>query len=228
MALIKFGAFVTDVRGKIGGTVFSRGKSGAYAKNRVIPSNPRTSAQQSVRGFFGTLSSLWRTLTQDERDNWNELANELSFQNKIGDAIKISGLALYQKFNGNLNTIGVATLAAPVAPQGVTAIGAVSVAPAVDEIIVGASLVSEEVVGTELAIFATPSISPGINNYNNRFRLIGTTTATLIGGGINVYDDYIAKFGAPVLGSRVAVRLLPINSNTGESGVAVQGDAIVV
>jgi hypothetical protein len=55
MAKINFGQTVNDARGKLGGTVFSKNKSGAYTRRKVTPANPRTVAQSRVRNFFGTL-----------------------------------------------------------------------------------------------------------------------------------------------------------------------------
>lgn len=232
MALIKFGAFITDVRGKVGGTIFSKNKSGAYAKNRVVPSNPRTGAQQSVRGFFGSLSTQWRNLTQNQREAWSELAGTLSFQNKVGDAVKISGIALFQKLNGNLNTLGVPALTTPVALEGVTAIAIEDFTMESDGSAVTTAMqvvaVSDPIANTQFAVFATKGLSPGISNFNNQLRLIGTFPSI---ADINLPDsiatDYLDKYGLPLIGNRVGIQILPVNSITGESGVPVQFDTLV-
>lgn len=232
MALIKFGAFITDVRGKVGGTVFSKNKSGAYAKNRVLPSNPRTGAQQSVRGFFGSLSTQWRALTQDQREAWSELASTLSFQNKVGDSVKISGIALFQKFNGNLNTMEEPAISVPVALEGVTAVAINDFTVTSDGTTLTSSVtaaeVSDPVANTAYAVFATKGLSAGISNYSNQLRLIGKFPNV---AGINtpnaIVVDYLNKYGLPLVGSRVGIQILPINIQTGESGVPVQFDTIV-
>lgn len=80
MAQIKFGAFVTDMRGKIGGSVFSKNKNGAYAKNKVTPSNPQSGAQMAVRNLLAGFAQQWRTLTETTRQGWIDGA--VNFPNK--------------------------------------------------------------------------------------------------------------------------------------------------
>ena len=224
-AVIKLGAFMTDLRGKVGGTIFSKNKGGAYAKNRVIPNNPKTTAQTSVRGVFGYLSSNWRVLTESSRDAWRGLATQLSFQNKVGDAINISGLALYQKFNGNLNTIGRAPIIVPQPLEGTTAIALNGVVVSVDVDQVGINLDAQEltvpVAGTQYAVFATPPLSAGINNFDKYLRLVSVAnTFADLEIADTLGDAYELKFGRPTIGSNVGIKVLPVNSNTGESGVA--------
>ena len=56
---LKFGAIVTDGRGKIGGHVASKNRSGAYLRTKVTPSNPNTVAQVQVRSILASLSQSW-------------------------------------------------------------------------------------------------------------------------------------------------------------------------
>jgi hypothetical protein len=45
---MKFGAIVTEGRGKIGGHVASKNKSGAYLRTKVTPVNRQSVAQSNV------------------------------------------------------------------------------------------------------------------------------------------------------------------------------------
>lgn len=117
---IKFGAFVVDGRGKIGGTVFSKNKGGAYAKNKVTPVNPNTVFQQAVRSVFGFISANWRGLTNAQREAWNNAVNQWQSTNIFADVITPSGKALYQKLNTALVNIGFDPLELPPSPQNPT------------------------------------------------------------------------------------------------------------
>ncbi len=73
MAKIKFGAIVTDMRGKVGSQVFSRNKSGAYARSFKVNVLSATPAQITTRNRLAGFSAAWRSLTQEQRDSWQAL-----------------------------------------------------------------------------------------------------------------------------------------------------------
>jgi hypothetical protein len=107
MAVIKLGGGVTDIRGSIGGTVFSRGPAGAYARQRVKAVNPATSRQLDRRRFVSALSFRWSYgLDTQERADWVAWAAATSFLNKVGDSIHISGLAAFLRLNALRMLIG--------------------------------------------------------------------------------------------------------------------------
>lgn len=232
MALIKLGAFVTEIAGKVGGTVFSRNKGGAYAKNRVMPANPRTTAQQNIRGFFGAMSQQWRALSQAQRESWNELAGTFSLNNSLGDAIRLSGIALFQKLNGNLRSLGTPPILNAPMLAGTDPITIATWAIETDGTDISTNILvaalATSVPDTEFAVFATAPVSPGVSNLNNRFRLIGHfPDLTTLNAADSLQTPYKNVFGLPPAGSRVAVQVLPINSVTGENGTPVQASAIV-
>lgn len=53
MAKIKFGMMMTDARGKLGGQVFSKNRSGSYVRTKVTPVNPQTTTQQNSHCVTG-------------------------------------------------------------------------------------------------------------------------------------------------------------------------------
>lgn len=63
-----------ELRGKIGGTVYSRNKAGAYARAKVTPVNPQTVRQQTQRYRFGLMSILYQSLTNITKDCWQSFA----------------------------------------------------------------------------------------------------------------------------------------------------------
>jgi len=64
-----------ELRGKIGGTVYSRNKAGAYARAKVTPVNPQTVQQQTARYRFGNMSILYQALTTAAKDCWQVFAS---------------------------------------------------------------------------------------------------------------------------------------------------------
>ncbi len=116
MALIKLGAIVAAISGKVSGNVFSHNKGGAYVKGWTKPTNPQTVIQQSWRSVFSSISSEWRSLTNNQRSSWEASALIRPVTNRMGETKYLSGYGLYMKQNMVLATTGNASLPdAPVA-----------------------------------------------------------------------------------------------------------------
>ena len=82
-------AILTNMSGKLGGAVAAKARGGVqYFRSLVIPRNPNTAAQTTVRGIMASLASYWRsTLTGPQRESWETLAESGSGE--------VSGEALY-------------------------------------------------------------------------------------------------------------------------------------
>jgi len=63
-----------ELRGKMGGLVFSRNKAGAYIRALVTPVNPQTVRQQTARYSFGNNSILFQALSSFQKNCWETFA----------------------------------------------------------------------------------------------------------------------------------------------------------
>lgn len=100
MALIKLGGGVADIRGSIGGTVFSKNRYGSYTRNRTIPVNPSSSAQTKIRATLGQVRNAWfSVLTQAQRDAWAVYATNVPVQNRLGETINLTGWNMFARTN---------------------------------------------------------------------------------------------------------------------------------
>jgi len=107
MALIKFGAGIADMRGSIGGVVFSRNRFGAIARNRTKPVDPSSAYQQVMRQAVQTLAILWRTvLTADQRDEWATYAANVAWINALGETQYLTGFNMYVRSNCSIAQAG--------------------------------------------------------------------------------------------------------------------------
>ena len=106
MATIKLGATVSDIRGSIGGTTFSRNGGGAYAKARIKGTNPNTAAQQLVRSIISGMIGFWAALTAQVRTDWGVYASQVPFINRLGDSINLSGYNMFCRTKALLELIG--------------------------------------------------------------------------------------------------------------------------
>lgn len=113
MAKILLGSSIGDMRGKQGGTVYSRNRYGNYTRNKTIPINPNTQKQSVVRNNLGAISSGWRSLTDVDRNAWGALAAGLAPTNIFGQTFNYTAFNVYMKGNQSLISAGLSTLTNP-------------------------------------------------------------------------------------------------------------------
>lgn len=101
MALLKMGAIVTQVSGKIGGQTFGTGQSGQYIKNTGSYINKLSTSRSVVNSNLAYLSNTWRQLTDAEKNSWSAAAPNFPYVNRLGNSKTYNGFNLYMKFNGN-------------------------------------------------------------------------------------------------------------------------------
>lgn len=98
MAMILPGGGVADIRGSIGGTVFSRNRYGNYARNRTIPVNPNSASQQKIRSCISQIRDAWyNTLTAAQRADWAVYANNVPMVNRLGQSINLTGYGMFTR-----------------------------------------------------------------------------------------------------------------------------------
>lgn len=226
---IKWGALVTEGRGKLGGHVASKNKSGAILRTKVTPVNPQTSAQASARSRLGGNSQAWSVLTEEQRSSWNALASETSKTNIFGDQYFPSGKNLFTSVNNNLVMIGRPQIAeAPVFAElpfiiGMTA-GVVSSAGEINLTI----NVSGSVVGNALVIEATAPSSAGKYNFDGAFRKIFVAITGAVPTPQALQTAYVEKFGFPVEGKKIAFRAYYVSVSGGNASPRFTTSAIAV
>lgn len=228
MAKIKFGAMMVDARGKLGGHVFSKNRGGAYLRTKVTPSNPQTEDQVAQRALLATFSQAWKGLTEAQRTAWNGAVGQYATTNVFGDTVNPTGATLHTKLNINVALAGGSAILVPPLPVGVASPAGVSVTATVTGSVVTINWTSGPVpAGVTRIVEATPQMSPGIYNANNRFRVI-TTLPAATATGDDVGAEYVAKFGALVEGQKLFIRIKDINITTGEVSQSLVAETIVV
>lgn len=211
MAKIKFGLVVVDGRGKLGGHVLAKNRSGNYIRTKTTPTNPQTTFQMAVRGLFASVSSAWSSLTASARQSWNDGVAQFASTDIFGDIKNPSGKALFQKLNQNLSLSGQAQITVCPTPSevpfaNVNAVKGVESTGAFDVDTAG------DTTGSRILIFATPQLSQGTSFVKNRLRLIGDYA----GGNavtLDIQSDYESKFSAVSENANIYVGVRVINTN---------------
>lgn len=224
MAKIKWGMIVTDGRGKLGGQVFSKNRSGAYIRTKVTPSNPRTPDQMAGRSILGSLSASWSGLTDEQRRLWNNAVDEWAKTDIFGDSRKPTGKNLFTGLNKEIEQSGGTRILTP--PEKV-------VMPELPELNPIMELASESLdldiatvpAGFTLQVSATAPMSQGTNFVKDKLRVIGYVPAGVVDAN-DLFGFYVDKFGEPKAGANIhiAVKLVSVN---GQAGVRVTAKADV-
>ena len=227
MSKIKWGAIVVDGRGKLGGHVFTKTKSGATMRTKVTPVNPQTAAQASARSRLGGNSQAWAGLTEEQRSSWNALASETSKTNIFGDQYFPSGKNLFTSVNNNLIMAGSTSIVnAPTFKElPFITLMEVEVKLAIQEINLQVEITGSSA-GTALIIEASQPSSPGKYNFDGSFRQIMVMDSGATPTPKALWDAYVAKHGIPPLGKKSAFRAYYVDTSAGNASPRFSTTAI--
>lgn len=101
------------MRGSIGGTVFSRNRYGAVARNRSKPVDPGSSLQSVMRQAVMLVSTAWNaTLTAAQRSAWDAYAAAVPWVNGLGETQNLTGFNMFVRSNCSGKQAGLTTFAA--------------------------------------------------------------------------------------------------------------------
>lgn len=229
MALVKFGAGVSEMRGKEGGVVYSRNAYGSYIKTKVSPVNPQTASQQAQRSLMGNLAQLWKTLSSANKSAWDNAGAQATRINRFGDSTVYTGFGLFMRLNRNLTVIGQDPVeSAPVPPEiPVLTLGA-TVANAVGPVLTQAFDPVSPGADFYLAFYATNNILGGRTFVKNYYRYI-TVQSNPGSSPSNLYAAWNGVFGSTLVeGATIYVKAKLIDINTGYDGVPDVSSTVVI
>lgn len=86
------GTVIGAASGSLNGITASHNKGGQYFRKRSIPTNPNSSRQQTMRAAFGSAVNAWANLlTETTRLEWKTYAQNVTFTDKLGQPLQLSG-----------------------------------------------------------------------------------------------------------------------------------------
>jgi hypothetical protein len=196
------------------GQTSSRSRFGQYKRSRRSPVNPNTQPQSLARARLATASQAWRGLTEATRVAWNSYAGSVPRQDALGQTVFPTGAQVFIGLYVTLVQAGltvppsVPTTSAPAAVI-ITAASATT-APAVDitpTVAPTAALVA--------IVDASPQVSAGVA-FNQDYRFVQKLVA-LNAGQLRVGGAYQTKFGTPISGKKIFLRVRYVTAAGGVS-----------
>ena len=217
MSKIKWGAIVVDGRGKLGGHVFTKTRSGATMRTKVTPVNPQTTAQAAARSRLGSQSQAWRGISEEQRRGWNSLADEVIKTNIFGDNYSPTGKNLFTGYNSNLLLVGHGAVSTPPVLEEMPVITDLDINIHALPASVGFIAVSAgSLTNQALVIEATQQFSAGRFNFEGSYRKI-TVLDDYDGTELDIVGFYVDRFGSLSVGQKIGFRAYFINNKTGQS-----------
>jgi hypothetical protein len=218
MAKIIWSGLVNELRGKLGGVVFSKSKQGNYVKRLSICVDRKSDIQLEQRGLNSILSQNWRLLDSSSQLLWINLALQCPLTDSLGHTYYLSGFQIYMRLNRNLQACNSATITTPLG------INQNIISPFLSfsfDIITSPGSedmkfnFSEAIPADQKVIIeSTGPTSLGIY-YPTNFKKFTVLDSTFITGA-SVMTDYVNKFGSfPITGDKVWFRYWKVGCFSG-------------
>jgi hypothetical protein len=214
------GLLTADARGKVGGVILSRAQGATTLKSHRTPKRPSSAAQQRHQGAMASAISGWRLLNSAQQQSWVSFAAGVFYTNSLGTTYSPTGQQLYTQawINSGFNeatppgTMPIDTVLPP-------SIATLAISWNPPNLIVTARTISGLYSGDWL-LYASSVISPSVNYVRTRsMRCLGMMNGAY---SYNVLSAYQAAYGQyPPLGSRVALKGLPVDGASYISGASL-------
>lgn len=242
MAIFK-STLLSDVRGSLNGSTFSRTRAGNILRNRTQPVQPNTPFQTEQRAFMQQAADLYRDLTGPEIDAWNGAIalSGFTMQNALGDSYTPSAKQVFTMISLNLSKLNGAPTPADltkfIADSNLPGLAFTAVEidimtgtpPTLDRLQISGAAGT---VAGQVQIAATLPISPTIANYKKYLRTLGYKPITTAPTTINFADLYEARFTGlnwdDALGSKINVAARVVNETTGLAGAWLYLGGVIV
>ena len=218
---IAFGGFSGSAKG-----VTARYQDGrSILSLKCYPTGEATILQLARRTSLKKITKTWPTLTDQQRLDWERLAEHANGQSVFGQKAKLSGINLYVRLNANRQMAGEELLDnAPLSNVAVPNVeyGNIYVTPD----LVAITGIRHKPAPYKLVAKMSACQSPGISNGWSKTVIISSSIED-DWGDADVTELYLDKIGASAIpGQKVFVELYWLDTETGFTG-QIQRDSVI-
>jgi len=224
------GAIISEIRGKIAATVFTKNKAGASIRNRVTPINRRSVGQTEQRQSLASLSAQWRGLTEAQRLSWNNSGASFPQTDNLGQTIFLTGAQLFIRCNANLILTGNVQITSAPTPTSFDVLSFTAIAADASSGVVSLTFTPTVPAGFEMVVRATAPVSPGKSFIpGSAFRFIKAIAPAATSPQV-LTAEYEAVFGSLTNSTdqKIFVELYLVEQASGLAGIGVRGFGVVL
>ena len=219
---IAFGGFSGSAKGVTARQVGGR----SILSLKCYPTGVATGAQLVRRASLKKISKSWVTLTNEQRQEWDRLAEHATGASSLGQKAELSGLNLYVRLNANRVMAGEAVLAN--APAGQVAVPNVEYSQViVTPVLVVFGGIRHQAAPNKLVVKMSGSQSAGISNGWSKTVIISSEVED-DWGEADVTRLYLKTIGVePTPGQKVFIEAYWLDTSTGFTGQVFKDSVIV-
>lgn len=196
MAIFLPGPILSDVRGSIAGTTFSKSAAGNTAKARRGPVQLYSSARGVQRNTFMAVSKAWTVFTVVDQQAWRTFAAANPVPNRFGLPQVLSGMAMYQYLNAIPRRFATGTIGLPPADLSVSEVESFSLTCKTDpsgfvkvEIISGGSTINDRGV-----VYVSGPVGRGRTTPPAGFYMVPVVVA--LNTVVDITAEWVVRFGS--------------------------------
>ena len=218
---IAFGGFSGSAKGVTARQVGGR----SILSLKCYPTGVTTGAQLARRASLKKISKSWVALTNEQRQDWDRLAEHASGASVFGQKAELSGMNLFVRLNVNRVMAGESmNLNAPEFLDSVPTASYRLVVVSPSMIIFQG--IKHQSLPNKLVVKMSSAMSPGISNGWSKTVII-SPNAEDDWGEADLTTLYTKTIGAtPVVGQKVFVEVYWMNTTTGETGQEMRDSVI--
>ena len=210
-----------EMSGSAKGVTAAKVKSRKYIRNRGYGGSVRTADQAKVKSVFKMLTTMWKTLTNEQILEWNKLALSQSGRSVLGTSAKLSGSNLFTRLNFWVVTLGGQPMVTPPEINAVEAPSEATIVCSGETFTFKLNQAPYDNGGLYLVIEASEGQSNGVSRAHAKAAAIKMVEEP----GDEVIDiraEYVAKNGAlNAAAPKVFFRYYFVDSNTGVKSQAM-------
>ena len=219
---IAFGGFSGSAKGVTARQVGGR----SILSLKCYPTGVATGAQLVRRASLKKISKSWATLTNEQRQEWDRLAEHATGASSLGQKAELSGLNLYVRLNANRVMAGEAVLAnAPAGQVAVPNVEYTSVGVTPQLVVFGG--IKHESAPYKMVVKMSGSQSSGISNGWSKTVIISSEVED-DWGEADVTRLYLKTIGVePTPGQKVFIEAYWLDTSSGFTGQVFKDSVIV-
>ena len=219
---IAFGGFSGSAKGVTARQVGGR----SILSLKCYPTGVATGAQLVRRASLKKISKSWATLTNEQRQEWDRLAEHATGASSLGQKAELSGLNLYVRLNANRVMAGEAVMAnAPAGQVAVPNVEYTSVGVTPQLVVFGG--IKHESAPYKMVVKMSGSQSSGISNGWSKTVIISSEVED-DWGEADVTRLYLKTIGVePTPGQKVFIEAYWLDTATGFTGQVFKDSVIV-
>ena len=225
MALIKWSGMISEVKGKLNGTIFSNPKYGAQMRNRKGLKGQESSVWGTRKSKLSHIASQWKALDDTQRNSFALQVANYPYVNKFGDTVTPSAYQLFCTLNLNLLTISSTQISTCLPPN-----PEYDYSPVELSVNVGGTLEFTYTSPGDNTVYAvyyiSPPVSQGVYYVPRKMRLL-TFVRGDIASPYNVDSLIEALYGPIQNGQKYFWRMQVIDKNTGQRYGSYNGSLVV-